>query len=109
MLYVNLFKKKGADFERYWISVRTPVYDAKKKKTTDDYITAQMPARLTDKAKEKFDELAIKSSGKKTTWNRFELSEFKFEAVQPKDSDYGYVRAVIFDLKLAEKDEDEDE
>ena len=28
MLYVNLFKKKGADFERFWISVRTPVYDA---------------------------------------------------------------------------------
>lgn len=109
MLYVNLFKKKGADFERFWISVRTPVYDAKKKKTTDDYITAQMPARLTNEAKEKFDELAIKSSGKKTTWNRFELKEFKFEAVQPKDSDYGYVRVVIFDLELAPKKDEDDE
>lgn len=109
MLYVNLFKKKGSDFERYWISVRTPVYDAKKKKTTDDYITAQMPVRMTDKAKDKFDELAKKSSGKKTTWNRFELTEFKFEAVQPKDSDYGYVRIVIFDLELAETDDPEDD
>ena len=66
-------------------------------------------ARLANEAKEKFDELAIKSSGKKTTWNRFDLKEFKFEAIQPKDSDYGYVRVVIFDLELAPKKDEDDE
>ena len=34
-MYVNLFKKEGDDYARYWVSVSTEIYDKKKKKYSE--------------------------------------------------------------------------
>ena len=104
-MFVNLFKKEGDDYARYWISVSTEIYDKKKKKGTGKYTNASMPVRLASDAIEVFKDNAIKSKSKDTKYGRFEIVTALFEAVQPADNDYAYVRLVILDMKPVEVDD----
>lgn len=105
-MYVNLFKKEGADYTRYWISVSTEIYDAKKKKGSGDYVNASMPVRLGQKALDVFKENAVKTKGKKITGGRFVVKKWLLEAVHPKDDDYAYVRFVILEMEPAPERDD---
>lgn len=104
-MFVNLFKKESGDSTRYWASVSTEIYDAKKKRGTGKYINASMPVRLADDAREVFDKIAVKSKSKGVTYGRFKVEKSLLEAVQPKDNDYAYARLVI--LKMTDASEDE--
>ena len=107
-MFVNLFKKDCGGYSRYWASVSTEIYDAKKGKGTGDYVRANISVRLSKDANEVFEEIAEKTANKKITMGRFEVVKSLFEAVQPKDDEeFPYVRFVIIDMKEAESDKPE--
>ena len=103
-MFINLFKKDCGDYDRYWASVSSEKYDAKKKKGTGEYINATIPVRLVKDEASKFEKSSVKTSNKKITRGRFEDCEGFFEAVEPKEGE-PFVRFVITDLGSPIKDD----
>lgn len=105
-MFVNLFSKDCGDYIRYWASVSTEIYDAKKKKGTGDYINASMPVRLASDALDVFKNNAEKSKKKGILYGRFKVKKWLLEAVQPKEDDYAYVRLVIIDMESVDEEDE---
>lgn len=93
-MFVNLFSKDAGEFIRYWASISTEKYDAKKKKGSGEYANASIPVRLSKESIELFEENASKTKNKKILGGKFELDEFWLEAVEPKEGE-PYVRLFI--------------
>lgn len=94
IMFINLFRKECGDYDRYWASVSTEKYDAKKKKGTGEYINATIPVRVVKDETDRFDKVCVKTSNKKITRARFEDCEGFFEAVEPKEGE-PFVRFVV--------------
>lgn len=104
-MYANIFGKKSEDHTRYWISVSTEKYDAKKGKGTGEYIKASIPARLMKDAVKVFDEHSVKTKTKNIRMlNAKDVGGF-FEAVEPREGE-PYVRFVIFEAEAVDKEDD---
>lgn len=101
-MFVNLFRKDNGDYYRYWASVSTEIYDAKKGKKTGEYTRANISVRLSKDCVDVFEDVAKKTSDKKIIGARFEVTDMLLEAVEPRDEDeYPYVRLVILKMKDA--------
>lgn len=103
-MFVNLFSKKGEDYTRYWVSVSTEKYNAKKGKGTGEYINASMPVRLSEDAKSTFNNSCVKTSNKKIMRGRFEVDSGWLESVEPKEGE-PYVRLFILEMTDASEDD----
>lgn len=106
-MFVNLFAKDNGDYIRYWASVSTKKYDAKKKKETDEYINASMPVRLIPDMVDVFNDASVKTKNKKIKRGLFKDVEGFLEAVEPKDGE-PFVRFVILEMTPADSDEDDE-
>lgn len=104
-MYANIFGKKGEDYTRYWISVSTEKYDAKKKKGTGNYVNASIPVRLFDDVKDLFEDSAENTKTKKIRMMRCKDVEGFFEAVEPKEGE-PYVRFIVTKAKAVDPEDD---
>lgn len=104
-MYANIFGKRGEDYTRYWVSVSTEKYDAKKKKGTGEYINASIPARLLEDVEAVFDESAAKTKSKGIYLLKAKKVEGWFEAVEPKEGE-PYVRFVIAEASAVDPEDD---
>ena len=100
-MFVNLFSKDAGEYTRYWASISTEKYDAKKKKGSGEYANASISVRLSKDAVEVFENHANKTKSKKIMGAAFELVDFWLEAVEPKEGE-SFVRLFIADMKPKE-------
>lgn len=105
-MFVNLFGKDCGEYTRYWISVSTEKWDAKKNKGTGEYIRASLSATLSKDAADVFDEYAKKTKSKKVRGGRFEVKGAFFKAIEPKDGE-PFVTFYIHKMEFVE-DQEED-
>ena len=86
-MFVNLFGKDCGEYTRYWVSVSTEKYDAKKNKGTGEYVRASLSATLSKDAAEVFDDNAKKTANKKIRGGRFEIKGAFFKAVEAREGE----------------------
>lgn len=106
-MFVNLFGKDCGNYTRYWISVSTERWDAKKNKGTGEYIRASLSASLSADASEVFKENSKKTANKKIRGGRFEVKGAFFKAVEPKEGE-PFVTFYIHDMAPVEDEEEDD-
>lgn len=100
-MFVNLFSKDMGDYTRYWASISTEKYDAKKKTGSGEYANASISVRLSKDAVEVFEDNATKTKSKKILGAAFVLEDFWLEAVEPKEGE-SFVRLFIAKMKPRE-------
>lgn len=103
-MFVNLFGKDNGEYTRYWISVSTEKWDAKKKKGSGEFVRASLNATLSKDAADLFDETAKKTANKKIRGGRYEIKGAFFKAVEPKDGE-PFVTFYIHDMAPVEEDD----
>ena len=105
-MFVNLFGKDCGEYTRYWISVSTEVWDAKKKKGTGEYIRASLSATLSKEAAEVFEDNSKKTKDRKIKGGRFEVKGAFFKAIDRREGE-PFVTFYIHDMAPVEDGEEE--
>lgn len=108
--YLTVFGKKEDEYTRYWVSVSTE--RMKDGKGTGKYANANMQARLSEDAREVFEDKAGKTKTKGIKVLRMKVSEFYLMAATPKDrdmDDYVYIYVKTAKAAPSKKDDDEED
>lgn len=101
MRYCNIFKKTSDEYDRYWMSVSTEKV-GKNGKGTGEYIRASITVRMSNDAKEYFDEHSTKTKSKDVRQGCFNVKDCFFKAVEPKE---GEPFVILFVNKIEVEDD----
>ena len=83
---MRIFREKGDEYDRYWASISTEI-PGKDGKGTGDYARANIPVRLSEKAKETFKKFKVKSKTDGITHMNAKVTDFWLKAVRVEDDD----------------------
>ena len=103
--YFRLFCEKGDEYDRYWASISSKI-SSKDDVTKTEYVSANIPVRLSRNAEKVFKDNAAKTKTKGIRMCNIKSENFWLKAVKPKDDELKpYVILFIDDAEAVEEDD----